>query len=427
MTSASACFQRFAEVSTTALPCSTGPPPGLDLRLAQQHRSAARSKPGPITGETEKCWYDSRTVSSADSPVPHFEEPRYDPFRFMKWGALLLLLLTLLSTGVYWLLGKHYGRADWTPMNCLFMVVITLTTIGYGDWLELKNLHLAEGFTMFLALVGIAVPAFLVSNVTALVVEGLFTDVFRRRRMQKKIAALRDHIIICGVGSTGLHCVTELMSTGRQIVAIDHNETKLRHLNEELCEFPYIVGSAESDEILMMAGIERAAGLIACLTEDKDNVFVTLTARQMNRNLRIISKVLEDNSRRKLAIAGANGTVNPTHIGGLRLVSELVRPTVVTFLDNMMRDRRSTHRFEQLQVGEKSAVAGKRLQDASLRGKTSALVVAIKPPESDQFIYNPTADVVLSPGTQIVLLAGTNDMATLRTLITGHAEGPHEL
>jgi voltage-gated potassium channel len=359
--------------------------------------------------------------------VPHFEEPRYDPFRFMKWGALLLLLLTLLSTGVYWLLGKHYGRADWTPMNCLFMVVITLTTIGYGDWLELKNLHLAEGFTMFLALVGIAVPAFLVSNVTALVVEGLFTDVFRRRRMQKKIAALRDHIIICGVGSTGLHCVTELMSTGRQIVAIDHNETKLRHLNEELGEFPYIVGSAESDEILMMAGIERAAGLIACLTEDKDNVFVTLTARQMNRNLRIISKVLEDNSRRKLAIAGANGTVNPTHIGGLRLVSELVRPTVVTFLDNMMRDRRSTHRFEQLQVGEKSAVAGKRLQDASLRGKTSALVVAIKPPESDQFIYNPTADVVLSPGTQIVLLAGTNDMATLRTLITGHAEGPHEL
>ncbi|HNI59577.1 MAG TPA: potassium channel protein [Pseudomonadota bacterium] len=345
----------------------------------------------------------------------------------MKWGALLLLLLTLLSTGVYWLLGKHYGRADWTPMNCLFMVVITLTTIGYGDWLELKNLHLAEGFTMFLALVGIAVPAFLVSNVTALVVEGLFTDVFRRRRMQKKIAALRDHIIICGVGSTGLHCVTELMSTGRQIVAIDHNETKLRHLNEELGEFPYIVGSAESDEILMMAGIERAAGLIACLTEDKDNVFVTLTARQMNRNLRIISKVLEDNSRRKLAIAGANGTVNPTHIGGLRLVSELVRPTVVTFLDNMMRDRRSTHRFEQLQVGEKSAVAGKRLQDASLRGKTSALVVAIKPPESDQFIYNPTADVVLSPGTQIVLLAGTNDMATLRTLITGHAEGPHEL
>ncbi len=364
-------------------------------------------------------------MSSADSPVPQFEEPRYDPFRFLKWGVALLLLLTLLSTVAYWLLGKHYGRPDWTPMNCLFMVVITLTTIGYGDWLDIKNLHLAEGFTMMLALIGFALPAFLVSNITALVVEGLFTDVFRRRRMQKKIAELKDHIIICGVGSTGLHCVTELMSTGRQIVAIDHNETKLRHLCEELGEFPYIIGSAESDEILMMAGIERAAGLIACLTEDKDNVFVTLTARQMNRHLRIISKVLEDSSRRKLAIAGANGTVNPTHIGGLRLVSELVRPTVVTFLDNMMRDRRSTHRFEQLQVADSSAVAGKKLQDANLRGKMSALVVAVKPPESDQFIYNPTADVVLLPGTQIVFLASTTDMAALRTLISGRADLTH--
>ena len=366
-------------------------------------------------------------MSSADSPVPHFEEPRYDPFRFMKWGGLLLLALTVMATLVYWLLGRHYGRVDWAPMNCLFMVVITLTTIGYGDWLELRNLHLAEVFTMFLALVGIAVPAFLVSNVTALVVEGLFTDIFRRRRMHKKIAALRDHIIICGVGSTGLHCVTELMSTGRQIVAIDHNETKLRHLCEELGEFPYIVGSAESDEILLEAGIERAAGLIACLTEDKDNVFVTLTARQMNRNLRIISKVLEDNSRRKLAIAGADGTVNPTYIGGLRLVSELVRPTVVTFLDNMMRDGRSTHRFEQLSVAKSSPVAGKKLSEASLRGKSNALVVAVKPPDSDQFIYNPTADVVLLPGTQIVLLASTLDMNTLRSLISGQGVAEHEL
>jgi len=345
----------------------------------------------------------------------------------MKWGGLLLLALTVVSTVVYWLLGKHYGRVDWTPMNCLFMVVITLTTIGYGDWLELRNLYLAEVFTMMLALIGIAVPAFLVSNITALIVEGLFTDIFRTRRMQNRIAALKDHIIICGVGSTGLHCVTELMSTGRQIVAIDHNETKLRHLCEELGEFPYIVGSAESDEILLMAGIERAAGLIACLTEDKDNVFVTLTARQMNRNLRIISKVLEDNSRRKLAIAGANGTVNPTYIGGLRLVSELVRPTVVTFLDNMMRDRRSTHRFEQLQVAATSAVAGKKLSEAQLRGGNAALVVAIKPPDSDQFVYNPTADVVLTPGTQIVLLASTSDMHALRKMISGTSVAPHEM
>lgn len=146
-------------------------------------------------------------------------------------------------------------------------------------------------------------------------------------------------------------------------------------------------------------------------------MFVTLTARQLNRNLRIISKVLDDSNRRKLSIAGANGTVNPTSIGGLRLVSELVRPTVVTFLDNMLRDRRSTHRFEQLTVHEQAPAANKRLSEASLRGQSSALVVAVRSPGSESFIYNPTAEVVLSPGTQIVLLARTEDLVPLRKQI----------
>jgi voltage-gated potassium channel len=119
---------------------------------------------------------------------------RFDPFRYFKWGGLALVTLTLLSTVVFWSLGHLYHRPDWTWMNCLFMVVITLTTIGYGDWLELRGLHLAEAFTMLLAMIGIAAPAFLVSNVTALIVEGLFTDIFRRRRMDKQIAKmLRPH------------------------------------------------------------------------------------------------------------------------------------------------------------------------------------------------------------------------------------------
>lgn len=350
-------------------------------------------------------------------------DPRIDPFRYMKWGAVALLILTAASTAVFWGLGRYYHRPDWTVMNCLFMTVITLTTIGYGDWLELKNLHAAEIFTMLLAMVGIAMPAFLVSNVTALIVEGLFTDVFRRRRMERQIAKLRDHIIVCGVGSTGVHCLTELMTTGRPLVAIDRDEDKLKHLCHELGEFPFVVGSAESDETLRHAGIEHASGLICCLTEDKDNVFVTLTARSMNRKLRIISKVLEETSRRKLAIAGANGTVNPTAIGGLRLVSELVRPTVVTFLDNMMRDTTSSYRFEEMSVEPGAPLAGKRLAEASLRGKNNVLVVAAKPHASGKFTYNPTADTVLDPGAVIVLLASTSDMPHLRALFAAPASG----
>jgi len=341
---------------------------------------------------------------------------RFDPFRFLKWGGISLGVLTVLSTGIFWGLGHYYHRPEWSLMNCLFMVVITLTTIGYGDWLDIRNLYLAELFTMLLALIGIAVPAFLVSNVTALIVEGLFTERFRRRRMEKRIANLRDHIIVCGVGSTGLHVVSELIWTGRTVVAIDQDEEKLQRLCEELGEFPYVVGPAESDETLKQAGIEHASGLIACLTEDKDNVFVTLTARSMNRTLRIISKVLDDTSRRKLVIAGANQTVNPTAVGGMRLVSEMVRPTAVTFLDSMVRDRQSTHRFEELTVEPGSPIAGKRLADSNLRGKGKSLVVAAKRPSEKTFIYNPTADEMLQPGLIVVLLASVSELENFRAL-----------
>jgi voltage-gated potassium channel len=301
-------------------------------------------------------------------------------------------------------------------MNSLFMVVITLTTIGYGDWLDIRNLYGAEFFTLFLALVGIAVPAFLVSNVTALIVGGLFSMRFRRRRMEKRIAVLSDHIIICGVGTTGLHVVSELIWTGRPVVAIDQDEEKLLRLCQELGEFPYVVGNAESDETLREAGIERAYGLIACLTDDRDNVFVTLTARSLNRTLRIISKVLDDTSRRKLVMAGANQTVNPTAVGGMRLVSEMVRPTAVTFLDNMIRDRQSTHRFEELTVDLGAPIAGKTLAESNLRGKGKSLVVAAKRPGEKTFIYNPTADVLLEPGLILVLLASVNEIENIRPL-----------
>lgn len=234
--------------------------------------------------------------------------------------------------------------------------------------------------------------------------------------MEKLIAGLKDHIIVCGVGTTGTHCLSELMWTGRSVVGIDKDEIKLRHLCDEIGEFPYVVGSAESDEVLKSAGIESASGLIACLTEDKDNVFVTLTARSMNRHLRIISKVLDETSRRKMIIAGANNTVNPTAVGGLRLVSELVRPNVVTFLDSMMRDRNAHHRFEEIEVEPGSDVAEKTLAQANLRSKGKALVVAAKRPGEKTFIYNPTADLILEPGLVLVLLASLSDLQNLRPL-----------
>ncbi|MCU0231713.1 MAG: potassium channel family protein, partial [Acidobacteria bacterium] len=129
---------------------------------------------------------------------PRPRPSRYEPLRLVRMGAIVLVAVIVLSTLVYYGIGLYHQREQWTLLNCLFMTVITLSTIGYGDWLDIKGLPLATIFTMFLAVVGVAVPAFLITNSTALIVDGLFADVFRRRRMDRDIAALSGHIIVCG-------------------------------------------------------------------------------------------------------------------------------------------------------------------------------------------------------------------------------------
>ena len=342
----------------------------------------------------------------------------YDPFYFLKWGGLLLGIVLVFSTAFYYCVGLYYHKADWSLLHCLFMVVITLTTIGYGDWLDIRDIPIAEIFTMLLAMIGVGVPAFVISNVTALIVEGMFRDEWRRRKMEKKILEMRGHVVVCGVGSTGLHIAEELVKTKRVFVAIDTDEARLKRAQEQLGDFPYIVGSAEDDPILVKAGVEHASGLVASLAEDKDNLFITLTARRMNPKLRIISKVVEMSAGPKLLAAGADRFVCPTAVGGLRMVSELVRPSVVTFLDTMLRDPAEAYRFEEITIIEGSEYIGKTLATCNLRQVGNLLVVAGRAPGVEKFTYNPTADFPLVVGTTLVLLGSSAEMNKVRTLLT---------
>src|ERR1043165_9466576 len=162
---------------------------------------------------------------------------RYDPWRLLKTGLFLLALIFVISTAVYYLLGIYYHRG-WSLMDCIFMVAITLSTIGYGDWLDLRHNTLAELFTILLALVGIGVPAFLISTVTAMIVDGTIGDTVRRKRMQQEISKLSGHTVVCGAGRVGEHCVRELLNLGRRIVVIDYDADRLKQLQAELGEFP---------------------------------------------------------------------------------------------------------------------------------------------------------------------------------------------
>lgn len=351
--------------------------------------------------------------------------PNYDPWRMLKMGVALLLSLGAVSTVVYYFLGYYYfgNFTKWPLMDCAFMVSITLSTIGFGDWLEIKGLMLAELYTMFLALAGIGVPAFIISTITALIVEGVVGDTVRRRRMQQEISALSGHVIVCGAGATGKHCIDELLKIGHKFVVIDVNAQTLKDLQHELGAFPYVVGHADRDDVLISAGIERASGLVSCLREDKDNLFITLTARVLNPDVRIASKGVDDHVRKKMVIAGANSVVSPTAIGGLRLISELIRPATVGFLDSMMRERTTT-RFGELIVGSASPLAGRTLAEADLRHRADVLVVAARHPGVDNFIYNPKADFLLEANCVVVVLGSTLEIDKLKPVFQGGAKSP---
>jgi len=356
-----------------------------------------------------------------NAPISGKARRTYDPWKFFRVGMAVLFVVAALSTVFYYFMGLYCYHTHWSLLDCLFMVVITLSTIGYGDWLNIQqipNNWVIETFTMFLAIAGMGVPAFIISNITALIVDGIVSDTFRRRRMQQEIAKLKGHVIVCGAGGTGQHCIEELLKLGRKFVVIDADEGRLKSLQQAVGDFLYVVGHAERDEVLAQAGVERAAGLVSALPDDKANLFITLSARVLNPDLRIVSKGVDDHVRRKMVIAGANAVVSPAAIGGLRMVSELLRPATTGFLDTMLRQRTSV-RFDELVVGKGSPLSGKTLAEADLRQIADALVVAARHPGQESFIYNPKASFLLEPDCVIVVLAQVAEVDKLRPLFAG--------
>ncbi len=338
----------------------------------------------------------------------------YDPIRGFYWGALILVAMTIASTLGYWLLGLYYGRSDWDLMACLFMVVITLSTIGYGDWLDIRAAPIAQIFTIVLVGLGVGVHAFVISNITALMFEGLLGGAWRRRRMHHTIAKLSGHIIVCGTGATGTCCIEELRKIGRPFVVIDHDPVPLERLATADPALLYVAGPADDDATLRRAGIERASGLLACLDDDKLNLYVSLSARQLNPALRIVSKLMDEQAAPKLRQAGADEVVSPSKIGGLRMVSVLVRPTVVGFLDTMLRDPTQNYRFDEITIDAASPFAGKSIDAVNPRRHGDLLVVAVREPAGARYVYSPPPNSPRAAGPTIVGLGRAAEIAPLR-------------
>ena len=337
----------------------------------------------------------------------------------LRLGAGFLLFLGVFFGGSigYYVIGLAAGRG-WALGDCFFMTGITITTVGYGDILGVRSSLGLQIYTVILAFVGMGVILYVVTSATAFVVEGELTHIFRRRAMGRLVGKLREHFIVCGAGETGRHVMAELLLTKRPLVVIDKEEARFKRLSEG-GELPYIIGDCTEESVLLEAGIERASGLCSCLPTDKDNLFLVVTARALNPGLRIVARAVDDRAAPKLRGAGADSVVSTNLIGGLRMVSELVRPAVVTFLDTMLRERGGAHRFEEMPVSTGSVLAGKTLSQAKLNKDYCALVVGLRAPGEATFSYAPGADAALAPGSTVVVLAEAEDIARVRKALGG--------
>lgn len=337
--------------------------------------------------------------------------------RLLLAGGLLLLAVLLGGVGFF-----HIGGGRWGWFDCFYMTVITLSTVGFGE--TLPGMHeevLARIWTIGVIVVGSGTLVYFVSNLTALIVEGDLQGALRRRSMQKSIDGLSGHYVVCGVGTTGQHVVKELAAVNEPFVAIDRDEDRLKWMETQLGRpLLYVAGDAGDDATLEQAGVARAKGVIAALSDDKDNLFVTITARALNARARIVAKAVAPSAEPKLRRAGADAVVYPNSIGGMRLASEMLRPSVVAFLDRMLRDGTPALRVEEIAIPAGSPLAETPLSRVRLHANSQALVIAVRTLDG-QFAYNPSGETTLSPGMTLIVLATSDEVKSLRKTVSGQA------
>lgn len=335
----------------------------------------------------------------------------------LRSAVLFLVLLFGVGTFGY----KFLGGPQTTYLDCFYMTLISVTTIGYGEFvlpaansptgaIELERIRY---FTVFIIICGVGTLAYVMTTLTALIVEGELTTLLRRRKMERAIGKLRDHYIVCGLGETGYHIVEELEKNLHPTVVIDHNPERLKKL-EGLKHVLHLTGDATDEDILRAAGIESARGVILVLPSDKDNLFITVTAKQIKADVRIVAKGIDAKAKTKLVKAGADAVVAPNLIGGLRMASEMVRPTAVGFLDTMLRAQTKTLRIDELEIARGSAFEGKSLPELRLKEQFGILVLAFKKNGDDEMQFNPPVSERFLSGTRLVVMGDARDIHRAR-------------
>ena len=323
--------------------------------------------------------------------------------RKLLFSILMLLVVVLFGIfGYTWIEG-------WNLLDSLYMTIITLSTVGYGEVREIGPG--GRVFTVLLIVFGLFTITYIVGLVAETLVAGEIRSVLGRRKVSKKIKSLRDHYIICGYGRIGSIICKGLTRKAIPLMVIEKDE----HVQEELeqDEILYLQGDATHEETLLEAGIEKAKGLVSVVSSDAENVYICLTARGLNPRLYILSRAEDEASERKLLRAGANKVILPYILGGRRMVQAIIRPTVSDFLESAVHDQSFELAIEEITVGEDSRLANQSLVDSGIRQEMDVIIIGIKQ-KAGTMIFNPSSKSKINRGDTLIAMGRNKDLEKLR-------------
>ena len=314
--------------------------------------------------------------------------------RRLRIAGFAFLVIMIIGTVGYSII------SDGDVMDAFYMTAITLTTIGFHEVIDMSASPGGRIFTVFVAFTGIGIFTYFLSNVSALFIEGDIRRTFYKRKMEKRISKMEDHYVICGSGRVGSNIASELFHTDRPFVLSDQDEARLSALPVELKGHAMLAGDCTDDDFLMTLGVDRARGVFVTTGDDNTNLVICLTARQMNPTCRIVVKIIDLNHAAKVKRAGADRIISPNYIGGLRMASEMIRPSVTSFLDEMTRSSRENFRIEEVEVSK--SFSGKSLSELKMSDCKNTLILAVKSP--DQCEYIPDQKQELNSGDKLIIM-----------------------
>ncbi|WMI65909.1 potassium channel protein [Aestuariibaculum sp. YM273] len=314
-----------------------------------------------------------------------------------KIYTAIFLLAAMISLGVF----GYKLIANYSWVDAVYMTVITMTTVGFGEVVPLNQE--SKIFTVFLILASVVIMGYALSIITEYILSKNNVEELKQKKMQKNIDSFKNHVVICGYGRNGKQAARKLLAHKKQFVVIEKNKEMEERLQQD--EVPYVIGNANDDSILIQAGIDRASSFISALPNDADNLFVVLSTRQINGSINIISRASHESSYTKLKFAGANNVILPDKIGGDHMASLVVVPGLMEFIDNLSIVGKSNINIEEVAVEKlyRGNPSVKTIRDLDLRRKTGCTIIGYKD-ENGEYVVNPEADLELAANSKIIVL-----------------------